>query len=51
MQRNLNRRGGLIHFQRILLALTQKGMGREESYSAVQRSAMPVWRGEASFLI
>ncbi len=50
MQRNLDRLGGLIHSQRILLALTQKGMSREESYSAVQRSAMPVWRGEANFL-
>jgi adenylosuccinate lyase len=50
MQRNLDRLGGLIHSQRILLALTQKGMSREESYSAVQRNAMPVWRGEANFL-
>ena len=50
MQRNLDRLGGLIHSQRILLALTQKGMSREESYAAVQRNAMPVWRGEASFL-
>ena len=50
MQKNLNRLGGLIHSQRILLALTQKGMSREESYSAVQRNAMPVWRGEGNFL-
>ena len=50
MQRNLDRLGGLIHSQRILLALTQKGMSREESYAAVQRNAMPVWRGEANFL-
>jgi adenylosuccinate lyase len=50
MQRNLDRLGGLIHSQRILLALTQKGMSREESYSAVQRNAMPVWRGEGNFL-
>lgn len=50
MQRNLDRLGGLIHSQRILLALTQKGMSREDSYAAVQRNAMPVWRGEASFL-
>ncbi len=50
MQRNLDRLGGLIHSQRILLALTQKGMSREDSYSAVQRNAMPVWRGEANFL-
>jgi adenylosuccinate lyase len=50
MKRNLDKLGGLIHSQRILLALTQKGMSREDSYSAVQRCAMPVWRGEAQFL-
>jgi adenylosuccinate lyase len=50
MRRNLDRLGGLIHSQRVLLALTQKGMGREEAYSAVQRNAMPVWRGEGDFL-
>jgi adenylosuccinate lyase len=50
MKRNLDRLGGLIHSQRILLALTQKGMSREDSYSAVQRNAMPVWRGEGQFL-
>ncbi len=50
MQRNLDRLGGLIHSQRVLLALTQKGMSREESYAAVQRNAMPVWRGEGNFL-
>ena len=50
MTRNLNRLGGLVHSQRILLALTQKGMSREDSYAAVQRNAMPVWRGEGQFL-
>jgi len=50
MQKNLDRLGGLIHSQRVLLALTQKGMSREESYAAVQRNAMPVWRGEGNFL-
>jgi adenylosuccinate lyase len=50
MQRNLDRLGGLIHSQRVLLALTQKGMSREESYAAVQRNAMPVWRGDGNFL-
>jgi adenylosuccinate lyase len=50
MTRNLNKLGGLIHSQRVMLALTQKGMSREESYSAVQRCAMPVWRGEGQFL-
>jgi adenylosuccinate lyase len=50
MQRNLDRLGGLIHSQRVLLALTQKGMSREDAYAAVQRNAMPVWRGEGNFL-
>jgi len=50
MTKNLNRLGGLIHSQRVMLALTQKGMSREASYAAVQRNAMPVWRGEGNFL-
>lgn len=50
MQKNLDRLGGLVHSQRILLALTQKGVSREDSYSLVQRNAMPVWRGEGNFL-
>jgi adenylosuccinate lyase len=50
MKRNLDRLGGLIHSQRIMLALTQKGLSREDSYAAVQRNAMPVWRGEGNFL-
>jgi adenylosuccinate lyase len=50
MKRNLDRLGGLIHSQRVLLALTQKGMSREEAYVLVQRNAMPVWRGEGDFL-
>ena len=50
MQRNLDRLGGLIHSQRVLLALTQKGVSREDSYSWVQRNAMPVWRGQGDFL-
>ena len=50
MKRNLDKLGGLVHSQRILLALTQKGMSREGAYSAVQRNAMPVWRGEGNFL-
>ena len=40
----------LDHSQRILLALTQKGVSREDSYRLVQRNAMPVWRGEGNFL-
>jgi adenylosuccinate lyase len=50
MQKNLDRLGGLVHSQRVLLALTQKGMAREAAYAAVQRNAMKVWRGEGDFL-
>src|SRR6476620_2998818 len=50
MRKNLDRLGGLVHSQRVLLALTQKGVSREDSYAAVQRNAMPVWRGEGNFL-
>ncbi len=50
MMKNLNLLGGLIHSQRVLLALTQKGVSREDAYALVQRNAMPVWRGEGDFL-
>ncbi|PXW55536.1 adenylosuccinate lyase [Methylobacterium sp. B4] len=50
MQKNLDRLGGLVHSQRVLLALTQGGLSREDSYRLVQRNAMPVWRGEGDFL-
>src|SRR5437660_4089191 len=50
MRKNLDRLGGLIHSQRVLLALTQKGVSREDAYPYVQRNAMPVWRGEGDFL-
>ena len=50
MQANLDSLGGLVFSQRILLALTQKGMSREASYAAVQRNAMEAWRGNASLL-
>jgi adenylosuccinate lyase len=50
MRKNLDRLGGLVHSQRVLIALTQKGMAREEAYGVVQRNAMKVWRGEADFL-
>jgi adenylosuccinate lyase len=43
MQKNLDRMGGLIHSQRVLLALTQAGLSRDESYALVQRNAMKVW--------
>ncbi|KQO50397.1 MULTISPECIES: adenylosuccinate lyase [unclassified Methylobacterium] len=50
MQRNLDKLGGLVHSQRVLLALTQAGVSREDAYRLVQRNAMPVWRGEGDFL-
>ncbi len=50
MKANLDGLGGLVFSQRILLALTQKGMSREASYAAVQRNAMEAWRGNASLL-
>ena len=50
MKENLDRLGGLIFSQRVLLALTQAGVSREDSYSWVQRCAMPAWRGEGHFL-
>jgi len=46
MQRNLDRMGGLVHSQRVLLALTQAGMSREDSYKVVQRNAMKVWESD-----
>ena len=50
MQKNLDLLGGLVHSQRVMLALTQKGISREHSYRLVQRNAMPVWRGEGDFM-
>ena len=50
MQANLDALGGLIHSQRVLLALTQAGMSREDAYKAVQRNAMPVWLEGKDFL-
>jgi adenylosuccinate lyase len=49
MQKNLDRLGGLVHSQRLLMELTQKGASREDAYKFVQRNAMPVWRGEGDF--
>ena len=48
MRKNLDRLGGLVHSQRVLIALTQKGAAREDAYRLVQRNAMKVWRGEAN---
>jgi adenylosuccinate lyase len=50
MQKNLDRLGGLIHSQRVLLALTEKGVARDDAYAIVQRNAMKGWRGEGEFL-
>jgi len=46
MQKNLNRMGGLVHSQRVMLALTQAGLSREEAYAFVQRNAMQVWHSD-----
>src|SRR5450755_4229800 len=50
MQKNLDRLGGLVHSQRVLLALTQKGSPREDAYRLVQRNAMKVWQENGDFL-
>jgi adenylosuccinate lyase len=50
MRANLDRLGGLVHSQRVLLALTQAGMTREDAYRIVQKNAMPVWDGKGKFL-
>jgi len=50
MRKNLDRLGGLVHSQRVLLALTQKGATREDAYRLVQRNAMKAWAGEGDFL-
>jgi len=50
MQKTLDQLGGLIFSQRVLLALTQAGMSREDAYAAVQRNAMEVWQGRGNFL-
>jgi adenylosuccinate lyase len=49
MRENLDRLGGLIHSQRVMLALTQKGVAREDAYRLVQRNAMKAWSGEGDF--
>jgi adenylosuccinate lyase len=50
MLKNLNRFRGLVHSQRVLLALTQAGVSREDAYRLVQRNAMKVWEQGADFL-
>ena len=48
MQKNLDRMGGLVHSQRVLLALTQAGVSREDAYRLVQRNAMKVWESDGA---
>ena len=48
MEKNMNRMGGLIHSQRVLLALTQAGLTRDDSYRLVQRNAMKVWESDGA---
>ena len=50
METNLNKFRGLVHSQRVLLALTQAGVSREDAYRLVQRNAMRVWQEGADFL-
>ena len=50
MRKNLERLGGLVHSQRVLIALTQKGVAREDAYAIVQRNAMRAWQGDGDFL-
>jgi adenylosuccinate lyase len=50
MQKNLDRLGGLVHSQRVLIALAQKGISREDAYRLVQRNAMRVWQEGSDFL-
>ena len=51
MQKNLDRMGGLVHSQRVLLALTQAGISREDSYRIVQRNAMKVWESDGAIAL
>ena len=50
MQSNLDKLGGLVHSQQVLLALTQKGVSRENAYVYVQRNAMRIWAEGGSYL-
>ncbi|GAA0594899.1 adenylosuccinate lyase [Caenispirillum bisanense] len=50
IEKNLNQMGGLVFSQRVLLALTQRGVSREDSYRIVQRNAMEVWGGKGDLL-
>jgi adenylosuccinate lyase len=50
MKKNFDRLGGLIHSQRVLIALARKGIAREDAYRIVQRNAMRVWQQGGDFL-
>jgi adenylosuccinate lyase len=50
MKKNLERLGGLVHSQRVMLALTRRGVAREDAYAMVQRNAMKAWQAEGDFL-
>jgi adenylosuccinate lyase len=50
MQKNLDRLTGLVHSQRVLIALTKAGLSREDAYKVVQKHAMEVWKGKGDFL-
>ncbi|MBC8051367.1 MAG: adenylosuccinate lyase, partial [Chitinophagales bacterium] len=50
MRANLGKAGGIVHSQRVLLALTQAGVSREDAYALVQRNAMAAWQGGGDFL-
>jgi adenylosuccinate lyase len=50
MRANLDKGGGIVHSQRVLLALTQAGVSREDAYRLVQKSAMTAWQGNGDFL-
>ncbi|NJM36178.1 MAG: adenylosuccinate lyase [Rhodomicrobium sp.] len=49
MRENLEKGGGIVHSQRVLLALTQAGLSREDAYRLVQKSAMTAWQGGGDF--
>ena len=51
MQSNMDAMGGLIHSQRVLLALTQAGVSREDAYRLVQRNAMKVWESGGNLML
>jgi adenylosuccinate lyase len=50
MKENLEKTRGLVHSQRVLLALTQKGLTRDDAYRLVQQNAMRAWNGEGALL-